>query len=92
MDENTWAKALQALDALSVSKRMDEASAFAQANHFLIRNLIKYLVIEGPMEVETLKRWLEATIQAAEASGRNDAASVSDRWSSVYSCGQDGRA
>lgn len=76
MDDETPAKVMRDLDALVAYKRMEEASALAQANHFLIRNLIKYLVMEGPMEVDRMRTWLEATIESAEVSGRPDAASV----------------
>jgi hypothetical protein len=76
MDEDAHLKALRELDALVKTKRMQEASPLAQANHFLIRNLIKYLVIEGPMEVDRMRIWLNATAESAEASDFPEAASV----------------
>lgn len=50
--------------------------AVAHANFYLLRNLIKYLVIEGPMEVERMAALLDGTIVSAEASGDGEAAKV----------------
>lgn len=50
--------------------------AVAQANFFLLRNLLKWMVIEGPMEPDRLAALLGGTIEAAEASGKLDAAEV----------------
>lgn len=53
-----------------------DPAAVAYANFFLLRGMIKALVITGPMEFQTLCDMLEGTIEAAEASGHRDAAEV----------------
>jgi hypothetical protein len=53
-----------------------DPNAVAYANFFLLRGLMKALVITGPLEFRELCNMLEGTIESAEKSGHRDAAEV----------------
>lgn len=61
---------------------LDTATPMEQATFLLLRNLIKYLVIEGPMEVERMESVLRGTVMAAEAGGHDEAAAILERLKS----------
>lgn len=59
-----------------MTEPFDDPLAVAQANFFMLRNLLKWLVMEGPMEPDRLAALLCGTIKAAETSGKVDAAEI----------------
>jgi hypothetical protein len=65
-----------ALGQLAARARLRDGQALAQANFFLLRVLLKYLVIEGPMEVDRLKAVLDGAQESADKSGYADAAQI----------------
>ena len=66
----------QTLGRLAAHARLRDGLALAQANFFLLRVLLKYLVIEGPLEVDRLSAVLAGAEEGASGSGYTEAAKV----------------
>jgi hypothetical protein len=70
-----------ALGQLAARARLRDGQALAQANFFLLRVLLKYLVIEGPMGVDRLKAVLDGARESADKSGYSEAAKILEELS-----------
>lgn len=59
-----------------MSDTFSDPLALAQANFHMLRNVIKWLVIEGPLEVDRLDALMKATIDNANEIGHPAAADI----------------
>ncbi|MBC6981302.1 hypothetical protein [Caulobacter sp. 17J80-11] len=59
-----------------MTNEFDDATAVAQANFLLTRNLLKYLYVSGKFEDGELSALLDGSIKAAEGSSKPAAAEV----------------
>jgi hypothetical protein len=66
----------RALGQLAARARLKDGQALAQANFFLLRALLQYLVIEGPMEVDRLRAVLGIAHESADKSEYPEAATI----------------